>query len=314
MVRDVLIALSQSRRLSRLATSSSLAQSAARRFVAGQTVDQAVEHVKALNGGGLLATLDRLGENVTTVRDALAGTAASLEVLDRIRASGVQSTLSVKLTSLGLDMGDRLATDLVDRIAAHAATGGEPIEVTIDMEGSAYTQRTLDLFHAVHRRQPHLAAVVQSMLYRTEKDVEALIEAGASVRVVKGAYLEPPSVAYPAKRDSDNAYLRIVERFLSAEARATGAYVAVATHDEAIIAWTKLHAEERGVPKDAFEFQMLFGVRRDLQARLAADGYRVRVYVPFGTHWFPYTMRRLAERPENVGFLVRGVLAEMRSR
>jgi proline dehydrogenase len=311
MVRDVFIALSRSQGLGRLATSSRLGQAAASRFIAGRTVDEAVGYVQALNAAGLVASLDRLGENVTTVREALSAAAASVDILDRIRAGRAQSTISIKLTSLGLDLGDRLACDLVERIAARAGTGGPPIEVTVDMEGSAYTQRTLDIFHAVHPRYPHLATVVQSMLYRTEKDVEGLLAVGASVRVVKGAYLEPPSIAYAAKRDSDNAYLRIVERMLSPEARARGAYLAVATHDEAIIAWTRMHAEEQGVPRDAFEFQMLNGVRRDLQARLAADGYRVRVYVPFGTHWYPYTMRRLAERPENVGFLVRGVLAEL---
>ena len=311
MMRAALIRLSRSKRIAGALSTNRLAWSAARRFVAGETVEQAVDVVRDLNGHGLLATLDRLGENVTAALEAEEAGAAYVDMVERILAAGLDATVSLKLTSMGLDIGDELATEQVRRIADRAAAADPPIEVTIDMESSAYTQRTLDIFHAVHRAQPHVAAVVQSYLYRTDDDVERLIEVGAHVRLCKGAYLEPPSVAYPDKKDADKAFLRQAARLLSAEARARGAYLGVATHDTAIIDWTKAFVAENGVSRDAFEFQMLHGVRRDLQAELAREGFRMRVYVPFGTHWYPYFTRRLAERPENVAFMVRNVAREM---
>lgn len=311
MMREALIALSRSKRMAHLMTTNRLAWSAANRFVAGETLEQAVDTVRALNQSGLVATLDRLGENVTAEAEAEATAAAYHEMVDRIRASGVDSTVSVKLTSVGLDLGEDVAHRLMAGILERAGAGDPPIEVTIDMEGSPYTQVTLDLFHRLHAEYPHVAAVVQSYLYRTEEDVEALIDVGARVRLCKGAYSEPPSIAYPDKKDADAAFLRITARMLSEEARAKGAYIGVATHDVAIINWTKAYVAENDVPLDAFEFQMLNGVRRDLHAQLARDGYRMRVYVPYGTHWYPYFMRRLAERPENVMFMARNMAREI---
>jgi proline dehydrogenase len=308
-----LLYLSRSSSMARLVTTNRLARSAAGRFVAGQTVEEAIAYVRAINGNGLEATMDRLGENVTSAKDAEDCAAAYVDMLAQIRAAGVRSTVSVKLTSLGLDIGTPVALDMLSRVA-QAAGGAQRVGVTIDMEGSPYTQRTLDIFHQAHRDFPHVGTVLQAMLYRSEQDVERLIEVGAHLRLCKGAYLEPASIAYPDKRDTDRAYVRIAERMLSPEARANGAYLGVATHDEAIIAWTKRHVEEQGIGRDAFEFQMLNGVRRDLQARLVREGYQVRVYVPYGTMWYPYFMRRLAERPENVGFMVRHVVGEFVAR
>lgn len=180
------------------------------------------------------------------------------------------------------------------------------------MEGSPYTQRTVDLFFRVFADFPNVGLVIQSYLFRSDEDVDRLVAAGAGVRLCKGAYSEPPSIAYPDKKDTDAAFMRQTARLLSEEARANGTYVGVATHDEAIIDWTKRHAAEQGIPNDAYEFQMLNGVRRDLQAALVADGYRMRVYVPYGRHWYPYFMRRLAERPENIAFMVRNMVREVR--
>lgn len=310
----MLLVMSRSELLARVASTNRLARSTARRFVAGETLDEALHAVGTLNAGGLLATLDLLGENVTTEAEARTTSDAYLEMLVRIRAAGARSSVSVKPTSLGLDVSEVLASDLVERIAAAAHSADDSIEVTIDMEGSDYTERTLDIFHSVHRRHANLAAVVQSMLYRSEADIEKLIDVGAHVRLCKGAYLEPPTIAYPDKRDSDRAYVRIAERMLSAEARSKGAYVGLATHDEAIIDWATAYAADHGVPHEAFEFQMLHGIRRDLQTTLVSRGHRVRVYVPYGTRWVPYFMRRLAERPENLAFVVRGVWTELMAR
>jgi proline dehydrogenase len=214
---------------------------------------------------------------------------------------------------LGFDISEELTEDFLRRILRHAEGGDESIFVRIDMEGSPYTQRTLDLFFKVFEEHKNVGAVIQSYLYRSADDVEKLIDVGASVRLCKGAYSEPPSIAYPDKADSDAAFLRLTERLLSKEARENGVYLGVATHDEGIIEWTKSHVAENGIGKDEFEFQMLNGVRRDLQRQLVAEGYRVRIYVPYGTHWYPYFMRRLAERPENVGFMVRNIARELRS-
>lgn len=312
MLRDAFLTLSQSKTLARFMTSSRLPWYAARRFVAAQAIDEALAVVSDLNRAGMRATLDHLGENVATEAEAAQARAAYLEALDRIHATGVHSGISLKLTALGMDVSTAVATDNLRRVVAHAGRFDPPIFVRVDMESSDYTARTLDVFAAVRAEHRNVGIVVQSYLYRTGDDVERLIAQGAGVRLCKGAYREPASVAYPDKRDVDAAYLRLAGRLLGPEARAAGVYPAIATHDTAMIDWVKAHVAAHGVPRDAFEFQMLFGVRRDLQAVLVAEGYRMRVYVPYGLQWYPYFMRRLAERPENVAFVLRNVLHELR--
>jgi proline dehydrogenase len=312
MMREVLIYLSRSRRLARFVSTNRLAWAAASRFIAGQTIDDAINVIRGYHAAGLLTTLDHLGESVNTRAEADQAAQDYLDAIDRIEQSGVKTHISLKLTSMGLDIEDALAEANLRRIVARAGKLDPPMFVRVDMEGSPHTQRTLDVFHRVRADFEHVGIVLQSALYRTAEDVEKIITAGAWVRLCKGAYLEPPSIAYPKKADVDAAYLRLSERMLSDEARATGVYLASATHDEKIIEWTKRYATEHGIGKDQFEFQMLNGVRRDLQARLVAEGYRMRVYVPYGTHWYPYYMRRLAERPENLAFMVKYVLAELR--
>jgi len=314
LLRAGFIALSRSRTMGRVAVGSGLAWRAARRFIAGQTIDEAIRVVGALNDAELRVTLDHLGENVATRAEAERSADAYVEALERIRAAGVYSGVSLKLTALGLDLslGDVVAEALLRRVLERAGAFDPPVFVRIDMEGSPYTQRTLDLFRRVRADHGHVGIVIQSYLRRSDADIAALVAEGAPVRLVKGAYLEPEAIAYPDKADVDAAYLRQAEALLSPEARARGVYAALATHDEAIIDWAKAHAARVGLGKDDFEFQMLYGIRRDLQLALVAEGYRMRVYVPYGREWFPYFMRRLAERPENLAFVLRGILAERR--
>jgi proline dehydrogenase len=316
MMRETLIYLSNSKRLARMMTSNRLARSAATRFVAGETIDEAIGVTKELNGAGMRVALDYLGEGVTSEEEARRTAQEYLDAIDRLEAAGVQAGgqtyVSLKLTSMGLDIADALAEAQVRRIVERAARVDPPLYVRVDMEGSPYTQRTLDVFHRVFADHKNVGIVIQSALYRSAEDVDKIVAVGAGVRLCKGAYAEPASIAYPAKADVDGAFLRLAERMLSAEARQNGTYLAVATHDEKIIDWAKRYATEHGIPKDSFEFQMLNGIRRDLWPKLVAEGYRMRVYVPYGTHWYPYYMRRMAERPENVGFMVRHVLHEIR--
>lgn len=310
MMRQALLALSRSKRLARFMTESPLAWSGARRFVAGRTVDEAVAVVQALNREGLSATLDYLGENVGTLAEAAASADAYIAAVDAIRAAGIHSGISLKLTAIGLDLGDDVAVEQLTRILERAAAKSPPVFVRIDMEGSPYTARTLRIFHAARTQFPHLGIVIQSYLRRTAADAEALAAAGAHVRIVKGAYLEPDEIAFQDKAEVDAAYTALIARLMADGARANGTYAAVATHDPAMIASAKSFAAQHGVPRDAFEFQMLYGIRRDLQRQLAGEGFRMRVYVPYGRQWYPYFMRRLAERPENVGFILRNVMRE----
>lgn len=310
MMRQALLALSRSKRLARFMTESRLAWGGAKRFIAGRTVREAVTAVQTLNAEGLSATLDYLGENVSTLAEAAASADAYIEAIDAIRAAGIHSGVSLKLTAIGLDLGDDVAAAQLERILVHAEGKSPAVFVRIDMEGSAYTARTIELFGAAHARHANVGIVIQSYLHRTAADADRLAAAGAHVRIVKGAYLEPPEVAFQDKAEVDRAYTALVERLLAADARAAGTYAAVATHDPAMIAFTKAFAAAHDVPRDTFEFQMLYGIRRDLQRSLAAEGYRVRVYVPYGQQWYPYFMRRLAERPENVGFVLRNILRE----
>ncbi len=262
--------------------------------------------VKAINGGGSTASLDHLGENVSEERAARLATDDYLAAFEAIAAEKLDANVSVKLTQLGLDISPGLCRELLGRVLARANELGN--FVRIDMEGSAYTQRTLDVVFEMHERYPNCGVVLQSYLYRTLGDVARANSAGIRVRLVKGAYDEPATVAYPAKADVDAKYQEAMRELL-----AGGIYPAIATHDDRLIEATKQVARERGVAADRFEFQLLYGIRRDLQERLLREGYRVRIYVPYGTEWYPYLMRRLAERPANLLFIVRSVLRERRA-
>ncbi len=298
--------LAGSRLLKRLASRYGMRKptSFARRFVAGETIQEAIEAAKLAQSRGLLVTLDLLGESVRNLEEADAATRAYVRVLDTIVASGIERNISLKLTQLGLDVDQASAVDNLRKILERAEPAG--FFVRVDMENSPYTDVTLDIFETLwqqgHRR---IGVVVQSALYRTEKDLERLNALGARVRLVKGAYKEPKSVAYAKKADVDAAYARELRMLL-----VHGNYPAIATHDPKLIELTRTYADDHGVGRDRFEFQMLYGVRRDLQQMLVRDGYRVRVYIPFGREWFPYFMRRLGERPANVMFVLRGILGE----
>lgn len=299
-------ALSHSRTLKRLTARRGIGggHAAARRFIAGETTAEAVEAVRRLEAAGLHHTLDHLGESVSTRKGTDACTREYLDLMRDVAGAGIERNLSLKLTQLGLDVDQRVCAANLERILSEGDRLG--FFVRIDMEGARYTQATLDLFEAAWRRGHRNAGVVlQSCLYRTEQDLERIVALGARIRLVKGAYREPKTVAHPRKQDVDAAYARLAKRLLL-----EGNYPAIATHDEAILAEVKRFAAERKLSRDTYEFQMLYGIRRDLQASLAAEGYRVRVYVPFGREWFPYFMRRLGERPANLGFVLRSVFAE----
>jgi proline dehydrogenase len=299
-------ALSRSARLKRLASTYGMASedSFARRFIAGETIGEAIAAARAIQERGYLLTLDYLGESVRTSEEATAATAAYLRIIDQIVEAGVERNLSLKLTQLGVDIDRATCVDNLRRILEPATT--HDFYVRIDMENSPYTQVTLDVFETLWQLEYRcLGVALQACLHRTEQDVRRMNELGARVRLVKGAYKEPASVAFQKKTDVDASFERLMKRLLD-----DGKYPAIATHDERMIAATRAYADARGIPRDRFEFQMLYGIRRDLQAALTRDGYRVRIYVPFGTQWFPYFMRRLGERPANLGFVIRGIVAD----
>ncbi|HYR32094.1 MAG TPA: proline dehydrogenase family protein [Gemmatimonadales bacterium] len=305
MLRAGLLWLSEQPRVFRFVRQNGLAKRFASRFVAGETVDEAVAALRDLNAAGVTASLDLLGESVTNADEAHAARDVYLQTLDRIRAARAQANVSVKLTQMGLDSDEALCIANVRTIVGRAKGHGS--FVRIDMEQSSYTEKTLDLFTRVFYPEfgNAVGVVLQSYLRRTAQDVEAMIALGARVRLCKGAYQEPATVAFPAKRDVDANYVACMERLL-----ARGNYPGIATHDERIIAHAKEYARRQGIRAERFEFQMLYGVRRDLQLGLRRDGWNVRVYVPFGTHWYPYLMRRLAERPANIAFIVGNVVKE----
>jgi proline dehydrogenase len=276
----------------------------ARRFIAGESVDEAIAAARALEASGLTQTLDLLGESVATMAEADAATRAYLAVLDRIVASGVGRNVSLKLSQLGLTIDRATCVDNLRRILDSAAAND--FFVRVDMENSTYTQVTLEIFETMWQQGYRNAGIVlQSYLLRSLADAKRMNELGARVRLVKGAYQEPKSVAYQHRAEVDAAFLEIMRLVLTG-----GNYPAIATHDLTMLDATRAFAAARGIPSDKYEFQMLYGVRRDLQAALKAAGHGVRVYVPFGREWFPYFMRRLGERPANVGFVIRAVLGE----
>jgi len=305
MIRAGLLWLSEQPQVFRFLRRNGLARRFASRFVAGETVESAVAALRELNGAGLSASLDLLGESVQRAEEARQARDTYLETLDRIRAAGADANVSVKLTQMGLEIDEALCIANLRAIIARAKAHGS--FVRIDMEQSTYTEKTLQLFTETFYPEfgGAVGVVLQSYLRRTARDVEAMNALGARVRLCKGAYKEPESVAFPAKRDVDANYVASMERLLE-----HGRYPAIATHDEKIIVHAKAFAKDRGIPPARYEFQMLYGVRRDLQQALRREGYNVRVYVPFGTHWYPYLMRRLAERPANIMFIVGNVVKE----
>ncbi len=300
-------ALARSRRLARLASKYGMARptSFARRFIAGETIDEAITAARAVQAQGMTLTLDLLGESVTTAGEAAAATATYLGIVQKIVDANIDRNVSLKLTQLGLDIDPALCLANVKQILELA--GRHSVFVRIDMENSPYIQRTLDLFNRVWESGiRNTGVVLQSAILRSEEDAVAMNRMGVRVRLVKGAYKEPRSVAHQAKSEVDAAYLRIMRKLLS-----EGNYPAIGTHDPAMIEETRAYAADRGIGPDRFEFQMLFGIRRDLQARLVKDGYRMRIYLPYGTQWFPYFMRRLGERPANVGFVLKGIVKDI---
>ncbi len=305
MLRSALLYLSNQQRVFDFVRHNGLAKHLASRFVAGETVEEALDAVAALNEKGATASLDLLGESVTNEREARDAGRQYVHLLDRIRERGLDANVSVKLTAMGLDVSEELCVEVMHAVLGRARDYGN--FVRLDMESSAYTQRTLDLFY--DRLRPaypdNVGIVLQSYLYRTDDDAARAAAERVRVRVCKGAYKEPPDVAYPDKKDVDAAFVRAMQLLMR-----DGHYPGLATHDPAIIDEAKRFAAAEGIGRDRFEFQMLYGVRRDLQEGLVADGYRLRVYVPFGTSWYPYLMRRLAERPANLMFMTGSVVKE----
>jgi len=306
MLRKTLLYLSNQQKVFRFVRRNRLAKRMASRFVAGETIDEALVAVRALNARGITASLDLLGESVYREEEARATAQSYLDLLDQIHGQKLDANVSVKLTAMGLDVSEDLCVANMQTVLDRARDYDS--FVRIDMESSHYTERTLHMFeHKLYPAYPkNVGIVLQSYLRRTEADVDKANRLKCRVRICKGAYQEPESVAFPDKHDVDQNYVRCMHALMS-----DGNYPGIATHDERIIADAKHFAAERGISADRYEFQMLYGVRRDLQERLVRDGYRMRVYVPFGTQWYPYLMRRLAERPANVAFMTGNVVKEM---
>jgi proline dehydrogenase len=305
IMRQGLLWLSERQGIFNFVRRNGMARKFASRFVAGETIETGVQAAKELAQRDITSSLDLLGESVNVEAEAAAARDLYLQMLDRMAANGVQVNVSVKLTQMGLDIGEELCYANMVRILDKAkALGGF---VRLDMEGSDYTQRTLDFYSKrLHEAYgAHCGVVIQSMLRRSERDVEDLIAMRARVRLCKGAYLEPPAVAFPEKADVDRNYVKLMQRLLTA-----GNYPGLATHDEAIIGQARELAGRERIGNDRFEFQMLYGVRRDLQVRLRRAGHNMRVYIPFGTQWYPYLMRRLAERPANIAFVLGNLVRE----
>jgi proline dehydrogenase len=297
MLRQGFLTLSQSRGLRNFAVANPLARRVVRRFVAGETLDEAVGVIAGLNRAGLLATFDLLGENVSTAGDANKTADAYLTLLDAIEQNKLKSNVSLKLTAMGLDISEGTAYANVRRILERAQQYGN--FVRMDMEGSDYTDVTLDMFRRLWQDFQNVGVVLQAYLYRTPRDVDEMIRLRARVRLCKGAYDEPPSIAFPEKKDTDMQYARLMCKLID-----LGNYPGIATHDQRMINLAQRFVAKKGIPSDRFEFQMLYGVRNQMHRQLAAAGFNMRVYVPYGEQWYPYFMRRLAERPANLIFIL----------
>jgi proline dehydrogenase len=305
MLRTFFVRLSENRRLRHFAESSSLGQSVSHRFVAGTEIADAVSATETVNRAGMSVTIDNLGENVTNPDEARQSAELYHQILDAIAAKRLNANISLKLTHMGLDVDEKLARDIVSGLVAKAASMPNGF-ARVDMEGSPYTQRTLDFVHELHGmpgNRGRVGAVIQAYLFRSESDVEKLLAEGIRIRLCKGAYKEPASIAFAAKPDVDANYVKLMKILMK-----SGIYHGLATHDENMIRQAQAFATREKIAREAFEFQMLYGIRRDLQQRLVREGWRLRVYIPFGTEWYPYFMRRLGERPANVLFIARNLL------
>jgi proline dehydrogenase len=306
VLRALFISLSENRWLRAMAERSAMGRRLSGRFVAGTQVEDALRVTQTVNQAGLSVSVDNLGENVTNADEARESAQLYHQLLDEISKRRLNANVSLKLTHMGLDVDENLARDLVTGLVVKAAAMNPPNFVRVDMEGSPYTQRTLDFVHELHRMPGHtgaVGAVIQSYMRRAEKDVEELLHQRIRIRLCKGAYKELDEIAFQKKAEVDASYVRLMKILMK-----SGVYHGLATHDEKIIDQAKAFAIRENIPRDAFEFQMLYGIRRDLQQRLVREGWSMRVYIPFGTEWYPYFMRRLAERPANALFLARNVL------
>jgi proline dehydrogenase len=298
MLRSTLLRLSESKGLAHWVTTNGTTRRMSHRFVAGERLDEGIQAARECNDAGMMVTLDCLGENIATAADAQRVRDTYLGMFDRIAQEKLHANVSCKLTQLGLDISTEFCEGLVLSITERAAAYENFLRV--DMESSIYTQRTVELVKRVRAQTPCVGTVIQAYLYRSESDIHDLLSYGCRIRLCKGAYKEPMEVAFQRKRDLDANYVKLMRLLLP-----SGFYHAIATHDPRMIAETIRWAAEKKISKDDFEFQMLYGIRTDLQRKLVHDGYRVRIYVPYGQEWFPYFMRRLAERPANLGFFVR---------
>jgi proline dehydrogenase len=308
MLRALFIALSESRSLRAFAERSSLGQRTSARFVAGREVADAIRATAAVNQFGAAVSIDNLGENVTNPEEARASAQLYHNLLDEIAAHKLNANISLKLTHMGLDVDENLAYDIVRALVAKAASMSPGNFVRVDMEGSLYTERTLNFVRELHRipgNEDSVGTVIQSYMRSAEVDIEKLLAERIRIRLCKGAYKEPEEIAFQKKSEVDANYVKLMKILLK-----SGIYHGLATHDETIIKAAKAFAAGEKIPRDAFEFQMLHGIRRDLQQGLVKEGWRVRVYIPFGTEWYPYLMRRLAERPANVLFIAKNLLRE----
>ena len=306
MLRALFISLAENRTLRGIAERSSIGQKFSSRFVAGTQIADVLQAARKVNLLSCSVSIDNLGENVTNADEARASAAIYYQLLDEIALQGLNANISLKLTHMGLDVDEKLAHDQVSRLVSQAAGMNPQNFVRVDMEGSPYTQRTLDFVHELHRVSANkgcVGAVIQSYMRRSDKDVEKLLADGIRVRLCKGAYKEPAEIAFQKKSEVDANYVKLMKILMK-----SGIYHGLATHDENIIRQAKSFADHEKIPRDSFEFQMLYGIRRDLQQSLVKDGWRMRVYIPFGTEWYPYLMRRLAERPANVFFIAKNLL------
>jgi proline dehydrogenase len=306
MLRTLLLALAKSSSLRRWIISNNTTRRMAQRFVPGEDLAPAIEAARNCNRAGMTASLDHLGENVITREDAEQARAAYIAALDEIAAQNIDSNVSLKLTHLGLDLGEEFCAGQLRIVTARAAELRNFVRV--DMEGSAYTDRTIRIVKELRAETDAVGTVIQAYLYRSEQDIRDLLSIGCRIRLVKGAYKEPSQIASPRKKDVDANFVKLMKILLP-----SGFYHAIATHDPKMIDATIRFATEHGIARDKFEFQMLYGIRTDLQSQLARQGYRVRVYIPFGKDWFPYFMRRLAERPANLAFFVQHFLRGARA-
>ncbi|HJZ12009.1 MAG TPA: proline dehydrogenase family protein [Acidobacteriota bacterium] len=300
MIKTALLYMSEQPKLQHLAMRMELSRRTARRFVAGETIQEAVEAISRLNDQGFSATIDYLGENVSSENDALRATNEYLQALDEIQKKSADSNVSLKLTQFGLSIHEEMTSANVERVVLRARDYNN--FVRIDMEGSPYTDSTLRIFRSLRQKYENVGIVVQAYLYRTEKDIEDLLQLKSRIRLCKGAYKEPPTIAFKKKIDTDRNYIQLMKILLK-----SGIYHGIATHDPAMIQATKKFAKTERIANEQFEFQMLYGIRRDLQSQLIHEGYKLRVYVPYGEEWYSYLMRRMAERPANLFFVVRNL-------